>query len=225
MQHNHKSLSSDQPIQKRLKVAKRSALPPFMALDILRKASSLDAEGRDIVHLEIGQPASGAPAAVNEALIKGLAQPSTHGYSLAFGQPELRQAICQHYRKWYDYEASQDNVAVTVGSSTAFALAFLSAFDEGDKIAIPTPGYPAYRNLMVGLGLQPVPLPAGPEQGWKPILQDMEKWDELPDGLMIASPSNPTGTVLSEAELQEICSWCDQHGVRLISDEIYHGLV
>ena len=105
-----------------------------------------------------------------------------------------------------------DNVAITVGSSTAFALAFLSAFDEGDRIAIPNPGYPAYRNLMMGLGLEPVLLSVGAEQGWKPVLAEMESWDSLPDGLMIASPANPTGAVLSDSEFADICRWCDEKG-------------
>ena len=215
-----------QPFDKKsLKVSKRSALPPFLALDVMRKATELTQTGEDIVHLEVGQPSTAAPDAVNQSLIAALGQTPTHGYSVAFGVMPLRARLAQHYRDWYDVHPNTDNIAVTVGSSTAFALAFLAAFDEGDKIALPTPGYPAYRNLMGGLGLQAVPLAAGPEQGWRPMLAEMESWEALPDGLMIASPSNPTGTVLSDSELADICRWCDRHGVRLISDEIYHGLV
>ena len=211
--------------KKGLKIAKRSALPPFLALEVMRKATELTQAGEDIVHLEVGQPSSSAPDAVNHAMMEALKKTPTHGYSVAFGVLPLRERLARHYAEWYDVRPHTDNIAVTVGSSTAFALAFLSAFDAGDKIALPTPGYPAYRNLMQGLGLQAVPLAAGPEQGWRPMLAEMENWEELPDGLMIASPSNPTGTVLEDSELAEICRWCDQHGVRLISDEIYHGLV
>ncbi len=209
---------------KTLKVSARSALPPFLALDVLRKASELTQAGRDIVHLEIGQPSTCAPARVNDALAAALSDTAAHGYSVAFGVPSLRTAICRHYQDWYDQQLPIDRVAVTVGSSTAFALAFLSAFDAGDRIVVPTPGYPAYRNLMQGLGIEAVPLKAGPAQGWKPLLAEMDSWEQLPDGLMIASPSNPTGTVLDDAELSAICSWCERNGVRLISDEIYHGL-
>ena len=202
-----------QPFDKKsLKVSKRSALPPFLALDVMRKATELTQTGEDIVHLEVGQPSTAAPDAVNHSLIAALGQTPTHGYSVAFGVMPLRARLAQHYRDWYDVHPNTDNIAVTVGSSTAFALAFLAAFDEGDKIALPTPGYPAYRNLMGGLGLQAVPLVAGPEQGWRPMLAEMESWEALPDGLMIASPSNPTGTVLSDSELADICRWCDRHG-------------
>ena len=212
-------------MQTKLKISKRSEFPAFLALDVMRQASELAAQGADIIHLEVGQPSTSAPDAVKLAMLAALHQPSAHGYSLAFGQLPLRQRIARFYDEWYGTRPHIDNVAVTVGSSTAFALAFLSAFDEGDRIAIPNPGYPAYRNLMMGLGLEPVLLSAGAEQGWKPVLAEMDGWDSLPDGLMIASPANPTGAVLSDSELAEICAWCDARGVRLISDEIYHGLV
>ena len=207
-----------------LKISKRSKLPPFMALDVMRQSTEMASMGADIVHLEIGQPSTAAPQAVNEAMIDALHKTASHGYSLALGQLPLRQRISQFYYEWYGARLHTENIAVTVGSSTAFALAFLSAFDEGDRIAIPNPGYPAYRNLMMALGLKPVLLSAGAEQGWKPMLSNMEKWDRLPDGLMIASPANPTGAVLNDSELADICRWCDSKGVRLISDEIYHGL-
>ena len=212
------------PAARALKVSTRSQLPPFLALDILRTASELQATGQDIVHLEIGQPSTAAPQQVSDALVASLSATATHGYTLAFGVPALRQRIARHYNEWYGATLDTDRIAVTVGSSTAFAIAFMAAFDEGDRIAVPTPGYPAYRNLMMGLGLTPVPVRAGAEQNWKLNLAEMDSWDELPDGLMIASPSNPTGVVMDESELAEICRWCDARGVRLISDEIYHGL-
>lgn len=210
--------------QQGLKVSQRSALPPFLALEVLGQAQALQAAGHDVVHLEVGQPSTAAPKAVNDALVEQLQQVSTHGYTVAFGELGLREAISEHYDRWYGQRPHTDNIAVTVGSSTAFALTFMAAFDAGDVIAIPRPGYPAYRNLMMGLGLTPKHIDAGPAQGWKPVLAEMDSWERLPDGLMIASPSNPTGTVLEEAELKEICEWCAERGVRLISDEIYHGL-
>ena len=207
-----------------LKIAKRSKMPPFMAMDVMRLAAELDAQGHDIVHLEVGQPSSSAPKPVMDALVDSMGQQKSHGYAVALGITELRQRIAEHYQEWYQIDLDSERVAVTVGSSTGFAISFMSAFDVGDRIAIPNPGYPAYRNLMLGMGLEPVILPAGAEEGWMPRLQDMEKWDRLPDGLMIASPHNPTGVVIPDAELKEICEWCDKNGVRLISDEIYHGL-
>ncbi|MGC6517206.1 MAG: pyridoxal phosphate-dependent aminotransferase [Candidatus Puniceispirillaceae bacterium] len=207
-----------------IKQSRRSHIPSFLALEGLRKAKVLEAAGADIMHLEIGQPSSPAPKLVTQALIQALSHSDSHGYSVAMGLPELREAIAGQYQRAYDYRVSADKIAVTVGSSTAFALAFLTAFDEGDKVALPTPGYPAYRNLMMAMGIEPVALPARAAQGWLPALEEMERWDSLPDGLIIASPHNPTGVVLSDSELRVICQWCDKHGVRLISDEIYHGL-
>ena len=207
-----------------LKVSNRSKMPPFMAMDVMRLAAELEADGSDIVHLEVGQPYSPAPQKVIDALAASMGQLKTHGYSVALGIPELRLRIADHYEQWYGEKIGPERVAVTVGSSMAFAISFLATFDIGDKIAIPNPGYPAYRNLMLGMGLEPVTLNAGPSEGWVPKLKDMEKWDNLPDGLMIASPHNPTGVIISDNELKDICEWCDKNGVRLISDEIYHGL-
>ena len=207
-----------------IKQSQRSDIPTFLALEGLRKAKALESDGADIIHLEIGQPSTAAPQIVTDALIEALGRTDTHGYSVAMGMLELREAIVDHYHKSYDFTCEIDNIAVTVGSSTAFALAFMAAFDEGDRVALPTPGYPAYRNLMMAMGIEPVALPARSAQSWMPSLEEMDSWDELPDGLIVASPHNPTGVVLSDDELKEICEWCEARGVRLISDEIYHGL-
>lgn len=207
-----------------VKNANRSSIPPFLALEGMRIAHEKEAAGGSVIHLEIGQPSTAAPSVVSKALIEAINDVSTHGYSVPLGVPALRQAIAEHYQNSYGFAARADDIAVTVGSSTAFALAFLAAFDVGDKVALPTPGYPAYRNLMLALGIEPVALPARAEQGWMPALKEMETWDELPAGIIIASPHNPTGVILSETELAEIGRWCKDKGVRLISDEIYHGL-
>ena len=207
-----------------VKNAQRSSIPTFLALEGMRIAHEKEAAGEAVFHLEIGQPSTPAPSIVSEALIDALNDAHTHGYSVPLGVPALRKAIADHYQASYGYAAKAEDIAVTVGSSTAFALAFMAAFDVGDKVALPTPGYPAYRNLMLALGIEPVALPARAAQGWMPALQEMESWDELPDGIIIASPHNPTGVILSEEELAEIGRWCKINGVRLISDEIYHGL-
>ena len=207
-----------------VKNAKRSMIPSFLALEGMRVAHEKEAAGAHVIHLEIGQPSTAAPKLVTSALIEALQQTNAHGYSVPLGVPALRSAIAEHYKASYGFEAQADDVAVTVGSSTAFALAFLAAFDVGDKVALPTPGYPAYRNLMLALGIEPVALPARADQGWMPTLEEMERWEALPDGIIIASPHNPTGVILSEEELAKIGHWCKDKGVRLISDEIYHGL-
>ena len=209
---------------KKLKIAKRSNLPPFMAMEVMAKAASMEQAGREILHLEIGQPSSSAPASVMAAMDTVMAEQRNHGYAVALGLPELRERIARHYRDWYSVDLPIERIAVTVGSSTAFALSFMAAFDAGDKIALPNPGYPAYRNLMMGMGLEPVMVPAGADDTWIPNLKDMENWDEMPDGLIIASPHNPTGVVIDAKELSEITAFCSANGVRLISDEIYHGL-
>ena len=207
-----------------VKNANRSSIPPFLALEGMRIAHEKEAAGDAVIHLEIGQPSTPAPQLVKQALIEALEEVGTHGYSVPLGLPALRSAIAHHYQHSYGFAATADDIAVTVGSSTAFALAFLAAFDVGDKVALPTPGYPAYRNLMLALGIEPVALPARAGESWMPALKEMESWDELPKGLIIASPHNPTGVILTEAELEEIGRWCKEKGVRLISDEIYHGL-
>lgn len=195
-----------------------------MALQIMVKAADMEAAGRDVLHLEIGQPSSPAPKAVIASMTAILADQRNHGYVVALGMPELRARIARHYKDWYGADVPIERIAVTVGSSTAFALSFMAGFDVGDTIALPNPGYPAYRNLMTAMGLRPVPVPAGAEDGWVPNLRQMEKWDKMPDGLIIASPHNPTGVVMGDAALADICAFCRANGVRLISDEVYHGL-
>jgi aspartate/methionine/tyrosine aminotransferase len=133
--------------------------------------------------------------------------------------------IAAHYTDFYGVTADPDRIVVTPGSSLGFALAFLAAFDRGDRIALATPGYPAYRNLMLALGIEPVLLPARAAQGWVPDLEALAaNGAPLPDGILLASPANPTGVVMSDDEVKSICEWCDRNGVRLIMDEIYHGL-
>ena len=211
-------------LPRKLKIAQRSHLPPFMAMEVMAKAAAMEQAGQDILHLEIGQPSSSAPKSVMAGMSSIMAEQRNHGYAVALGLPELRERITRHYQDWYGVEIPIDRVAVTVGSSTAFALSFMSAFDEGDQIALPNPGYPAYRNLMLGMGVEPVMLPAGVDDGWMPNLKQMERWDRLPEGLIIASPHNPTGVIIAADELREITAFCRANGVRLISDEIYHGL-
>jgi aspartate/methionine/tyrosine aminotransferase len=148
----------------------------------------------------------------------------TLGYTNALGIPALREAIARHYRRTDALDVDPRSVAVTTGSSGGFLFAFLAAFDAGDTVAMARPGYPAYRNMLTGLGCRVVELPTGPESRFQPTLAALEALPEAPSGLVVASPANPTGTMVTPAELAGLSSWCDAHGTRLISDEIYHGI-
>ncbi|XDZ65005.1 pyridoxal phosphate-dependent aminotransferase [Alphaproteobacteria bacterium LSUCC0684] len=207
-----------------LKISGRSDLSSFMVMDVMEKAAALEDQGEKIIHLEVGQPSTGAPQAASKAIADALAEPSSHGYTLSLGIPSLRQGIADHYARLYGIEVRTENVIVTIGSSLGFAMAFLTCFDHGDTVAMTSPGYSAYRNLMVSVGLRPMMLDCRAEKGWKPSIADLEALDPVPDGLIIASPSNPTGVVLDHREMAAITGWCDANGVRLISDEIYHGI-
>ena len=207
-----------------LKRSDRSYLNSFMVMDVMAKAAELERMDRSIMHLEVGQPSTGAPKAASEAIIAALNDPATHGYTLSTGMTPLRRGIAQHYKRWYDLDIDPERVMVTVGSSMGFAMAFLTCFDVGDRVAMTNPGSSAYRNLMKSVGLETVDLPARAEQDWVPRLEDLEALSPRPDGLILASPSNPTGVVLNKDELAAIAKWCDDNGVRLISDEIYHGI-
>lgn len=207
-----------------LKRSDRSYLASFMVMDVMAKAAVLEEMNRTIMHLEVGQPSTGAPKAASEAIVAALSNPASHGYTLSTGMTPLRRGIARHYKRWYDLDIDPERVMVTVGSSMGFAMAFLTCFDAGDRIAMTNPGYSAYRNLMKSVGLETVDLPARSAQNWVPRLDDLEALSPRPDGLILASPSNPTGVVLKPEELAAIARWCDANGVRLISDEIYHGI-
>jgi aspartate/methionine/tyrosine aminotransferase len=207
-----------------LKRSDRSYLASFMVMDVMAKAAVLEEMNRTIMHLEVGQPSTGAPKAASEAIVAALSNPASHGYTLSTGMTPLRRGIARHYKRWYDLDIDPERVMVTVGSSMGFAMAFLTCFDAGDRIAMTNPGYSAYRNLMKSVGLETVDLPARSAQNWVPRLNDLEALSPRPDGLILASPSNPTGVVLKPEELAAIARWCDANGVRLISDEIYHGI-
>ncbi|MGE5145896.1 MAG: pyridoxal phosphate-dependent aminotransferase [Candidatus Eiseniibacteriota bacterium] len=205
-----------------LKVAGRGRIPPFIVMDMLREANELAAQGQDIVHLEIGQPGTGAPRAVIEAA-KAALDADRLAYTDAFGVPALRQQIAGHYRQKYGRDVPIERIVVTTGSSAAFVLAFIAAFDPGDRVALAEPGYPAYKNILQALDIEPVGLPVGPDERFQPTPALLERAGKL-DGLILASPSNPTGTMLETPVFQALVEHCRRHGIRLISDEIYHGI-
>ena len=207
-----------------LKIARRGQVPPFIAMDVLRAANERAAAGDHVLHLEVGQPSTPAPAAVLAAAREALAH-QTLGYTDALGLPALREAIAAHYRESYGVALDPSRVVVTTGSSGAFLLAFLAAFEPGDRVAMASPAYPAYRNILTALDLVPVELAAGPEHRYQATLDLLRAQSESLDGLIVASPANPTGTMLAPHELAAIVRYCRDMGIRLISDEIYHGIV
>ncbi len=207
-----------------VKLSKRSDISPFLVMDVMSRAASLEAEGAHLMHLEVGQPSSGAPAPAKKAIVDALDDPASHGYTLTMGIKPLRQGIADHYSRVYGLTVNPDNVVVTVGSSLGFMMAFLSCFDPGDTVAMTDPGYSAYRNLLKSAGLQAVMIGVRGAEGWKLKPEHLDALPETPTGLIIASPANPTGVVLNAEELAAIAAWCDENDVRLISDEIYHGI-
>ena len=211
-----------------LKVGRGAMAPPFLVMDVITAANArqatLPAGSPHVIRMEVGQPGSGAPAGAVQAAVDALRSGGPLGYTEAFGIRSLRERICQHYRDWYGLDVSAGRIAVTVGASGGFTLAFLAAFDPGDRVALAAPFYPPYVNILTALGLEPVVLEAGAATRFQPSVAMLERLDPPPDGLIIASPCNPAGTMLTPEELQGIATWCESRGVRLISDEIYHGL-
>lgn len=211
-----------------LKTGRGASAPPFLVMDVIAAANARQAAlppgAGNVIRMEVGQPATGAPAGARAAAAAALQGSDPLGYTEAFGRTSLRTRIAAHYRDWYGLDVAPARIAVTVGASGAFPLAFLAAFDPGDRVAMAAPFYPPYVNILTALGMQPVILQAGPETRFQPSIAALERLDPPPDGLIVASPCNPAGTMLHPEELAAIARWCAANGVRLISDEIYHGL-
>ena len=206
-----------------LKLSRRGQVPPFIVMDVMRAAAEREATGADVLHLEVGQPSTGAPRKVLEAAEAALKSGEALGYTLALGIPELRDAIARHYRDFYGVSVPAERIVVTTGSSGAFLLGFLAAFDAGERVAMASPAYPAYKNILRALDIEAVEIPAGEPERWQAV-PDLVRRAGKVDGLIIASPANPTGTMLRPEELAEITRHCAAEGIRLVSDEIYHGL-
>ena len=206
-----------------LKAAGRGQVPPFMVMDVMRDAAALERAGRSVIHLEVGQPSTGIPRAALARIEKAL-HVDALGYTLAHGIEPLRDRIALHYRDMYGVNVPAETIFVTTGSSGGFVLAFLSAFEMGDRVALAAPGYPAYRHILKSVGVIPELIPVDAATRYQVTIDHLKKLSQLPDGLIIASPANPTGTVILPDEFKALTAFCDQHGVRLISDEIYHGI-
>ena len=200
----------------------RSAIAPFVVMDVMEAAARVERSGRRVMHLEVGQPSTAAPRTVLAAAATAL-QSDVLGYTVALGVPALRQAIAAHYGRVYGLEVSPDRIAVTTGSSGAFLLAFIAAFDAGARVAVAAPSYPCYRNILQGLDIEVVAVPCGPETRWELTPEILDGLGHI-DGVIVASPSNPTGSMIAGPLLKRLAGWCAAAGAVLISDEIYHGI-
>ena len=209
-----------------LKQSIRGQVPPFIVMDVMAEANRREAAGEDVLHLEVGQPSTGAPSGVIEVAQATLVSDKL-GYTEALGIDPLRERIARYYGETHDIDLAADRVVVTTGSSGGFMLAFLSAFDTGDRVALADPGYPAYRNILSALGIEAVAIPTTIDDRYQPtpeLLDRVVRETGAIDGLIVASPANPTGTMLAAAEMKALTGYCDANGIRLISDEIYHGI-
>ncbi len=205
-----------------VKVSRRSEIAPFYAMEMGALAAAEIARGERVLAMNVGEPAGGAPAGARRAAAAALL---THnlGYTVSTGLPALRRRITEHYRDWYNVDVDPARVSVVAGASAGFTLTFLAAFDVGDRVGVTEPGYPCYRNSLEALGVEVVGIPIGPTTGYRLTPEAVATVGHL-DGLVIASPSNPTGTVLNNDDLRALTTYCRSHDVRLVADEIYHGL-
>ena len=201
-----------------MRSSSRSDIDPFIVMDVMEQARSLEAKGRSIIHMEVGQPGTPAPQAARDALVDAMAGNSL-GYTVALGLPELRQGIADLYHDWYGVELDPGRVIVTSGSSAGFILAFTALFDAGDKVGVTEPGYPSYRQILKALDLEPVGIPTHSEDRHVPEIPEAEL-----KGVIAASPNNPTGTMLGRDDLAALIARCQALDISFISDEIYHGV-
>ncbi|MEX0427946.1 aminotransferase class I/II-fold pyridoxal phosphate-dependent enzyme [Nocardioides sp. DS6] len=210
----------------RLGVAQRANVPPFHVMDMIARAAERQRTYGDAVSLMAGQPSTGAPRAVTDEAVRLLHSGDPLGYTPATGILELRRAIADHHRAWHGLDVDPDEVVVTTGASGGFLAAFLAAFDTGAKVALARPTYPCYRNVLVALGCEVVEIPTGPATRFQPSVEQVAELHERVGlaGLVVASPANPTGTMLLPAELAALAAYCEEAGIQLISDEIYHGI-
>ncbi len=198
----------------------RGDVDPFIVMDVMEAARKAEAAGRHIIHMEVGQPGTGAPAAAKDRLIADMAEPL--GYTVGLGLPELRARIAQLYADWYGVELDPARVVITSGASGAFLLAFSALFDNDARVGLGTPCYPSYRQILKAVGLSAIDIPTTLAQRFQPKPQDVA--DYKLDGLIVASPANPTGTMLDAPALQALSEACQRQGAAFISDEIYHGI-
>ena len=203
----------------------RSGIDPFIVMDVMQAAAEREAAGAQVIHMEVGQPGTAAPRAALEAAKRAL-DTEKLGYTVALGRPELRARIARLYKDWYGLDVPASRIVVTAGSSAGFVLAFLALFDVGARVALASPGYPCYRHILTALGAKPVIIDTDAATRWAPTAAQIDGFAAAGglNGLLMASPANPTGTMLEPARLAELVAACRRNGTWFISDEIYHGL-
>ena len=208
-----------------LQPSARSAVPPFMVMDVVAAAARLEAQGRRIIHMEVGQPAAGAPATAIDAARTALAA-ARLGYTETLGTVSLRQRIARAYAEWRGIDVDPARIVVTTGSSAGFIFAFLAAFDAGDRVAMALPGYPPYRHILTALGCEPVGIETSAATRWSMTGETLlAHHQEKPlKGVVVASPANPSGTMMTTAAFTALIEAAEAAGIIVISDEIYHGL-
>ncbi len=200
------------------------AIDPFIVMDVMREANRRQTAGEDIIHMEVGQPATPAPRAARDRVVRAMAEHNL-GYTLSLGLPELRERIAGYLKSRYSIDVGSERIVVTAGSSAGFVLAFLAILNHGDSFGLPSPGYPCYRQILKALGFQPRLIETSDEGRWMPTSADVDALAASgASGLLLASPNNPTGTMAKGARLKELAEACTRKGLWLISDEIYHGL-
>ena len=204
-----------------MRFSSRGQVDPCIVMDVMEAARQAEAGGRHIIHMEVGQPGTPAPRGAQEALATAMRSDAL-GYTVALGLPALRARIARLYGEWYDVDLDPGRVIVTPGSSGAFLLAFTALFEAGDRVAIGAPGYPSYRQILKALSLVPVDLPTSEANRLQPVPADFAGMDV--QGLMVASPANPTGTMLDQSAMQALFEATAAKGAAFISDEIYHGI-
>ncbi|MEL7216698.1 MAG: aminotransferase class I/II-fold pyridoxal phosphate-dependent enzyme [Pseudomonadota bacterium] len=203
-----------------MRISTRSAVDSFIVMDVMEAARAEEAAGRDIVHMEVGQPGTAAPMAARQAVAQAVLDDPL-GYTVALGLPELRARIARHYAERHGVEVSADRIVITEGASAGFILAFLALFDAGERVGIADPGYPSYRNILKAVDLVPERIEGRLDTRFQPQPSDV---NAAMAGLLVASPANPTGSMLDRAALSALVETCDAKGVSLISDEIYQGI-
>lgn len=216
---------AERAAQRLLAPSARSGVPPFMVMDVMAAAARIEESGAHVIHMEVGQPESPAPAAARLAAQRAL-EAGRIGYTEALGIPSLRARIARHYKESYGAAIDPGRIVITTGSSGGFILAFLAMFEPGARIALAEPGYPPYRHILTALGCEPVTIPISEETRWALTVDAvMAAHRKKPlDGVLVASPANPTGTMLDAAHLKSLSDACADAGIKFVSDEIYHGL-
>ncbi len=204
-----------------MRTSSRSVVDPFIVMDVMEAARKAEEAGRHIIHMEVGQPGTPAPKAARAALVDAM-QDQAMGYTVALGLPELRAKIAGLYKKWYDVDLDPGRVIVTPGSSGAFILAFTTLFDAGARVGLGEPGYPSYKQILSALDLLPIGLQTAAENRLQPVPDDLVGRNL--EGLICASPANPSGTMLDKDAMGALISACHDQGISFISDEIYHGI-